>query len=88
MRTQSFHFVPCCSEKSNAEGLRSDGNTSNRTVTFQKVERIKSDTTSGTIRKRSVPLPSEQANGKHVNGTIAFPCEHKTKLVRNCSVSV
>ena len=30
-----------------------------------------------------VPFPSEQANGKHVTGTIAFPCEHRTKLVRN-----
>ena len=27
---QSFHFVPYCSEKWNADGLRSDGDTSNR----------------------------------------------------------
>ena len=39
--TQSFHFVPYCSEKWNAEGLRSDGNTSNKTIPFQKVERLK-----------------------------------------------
>ena len=39
--TQSFHFVLYCSEKWNAEGLRSDGNTSNRTVPFQKIERLK-----------------------------------------------
>ena len=29
---------------------------------------------------------SEQANGKHVNGTIAFPSEHKAELVRNRSI--
>ena len=31
---------------------------------------------------------SELANGKHVNGTIAFPSEHKAILVRNRSVPV
>ena len=39
--THSFHFVPYCSEKWNAEGLRSDGNASNRTIPFQKIERLK-----------------------------------------------
>ena len=47
------------------------------------MERLKSDTKSGTIHNRSVPFPSERANGKDINGTIAFPPEHKTKLVRN-----
>ena len=37
----------------------------------------KSDTKSGAVRNRSVPFPSEQTNRKHVNGTIAFPSEHK-----------
>ena len=48
----------------------------------------KSDTKSGAIRNRSVPFPSEQANEKGVNGTIAFPSQHKTKLVRSRSVPV
>ena len=39
--TQFFYFVPYCSEKWNAEGLRSDGNASNRTVPFQKMEQPK-----------------------------------------------
>ena len=69
--------------KWSAKGLRSDGNASNRTVPFQKMERLKSDTKRGTIRNRSVPFPSEQANGKHIHGTIAFPPDHKTKLVLN-----
>ena len=86
--TQSFHFVPYYSEEWNAEGLRSDGNALKRTVPFQKMERLKSDTESGTIRNRSVPFPYELADGEHVNGTIAFPSEHKTKLVRNPSVPV
>ena len=34
-------IVPYCSEKWNGEGLRLDGNTSNRAVPFQKVERLK-----------------------------------------------
>ena len=34
--TQSFHFLPYCSEKWNSEGLHSDGNASYRTVLFQK----------------------------------------------------
>ena len=38
---QSFHFFQYCSEKWNAEGLRSHGNTSNRTIPFQKMERRK-----------------------------------------------
>ena len=33
---QSFHFVSYCYEKWDAQGLCSDGHTSNRTVTFQK----------------------------------------------------
>ena len=74
METQSFYFVPCCSEKWNAEGLRSDGNTC--------------DTKFGTMRYRFVPFPYEQANGKHINGTIAFPSEHKTELVCDRSVPV
>ena len=41
MGKQSFHFVPYCSEKWNTEGLRSDGNDANRTVPFQKMERLK-----------------------------------------------
>ena len=86
MGTQSLHFVPYCSEKWNAEGLHSDGNASNRTVPFQKMEGRKSDANSGTVRNRSVAFPSEKANGKHVYGRIAFPSEHKTKLVRNRSV--
>ena len=36
--TKSFHFVPYTSEKWNAEGLRSDGNTSNRTIPFHKMD--------------------------------------------------
>ena len=39
--TQSFHFVLYCSEKWNAEGLRSDENVSNRTVPFQIMEQLK-----------------------------------------------
>ena len=84
----SFHFVPYCSEKWNTEGLRSDGNTSNRTVPLQKMERLKRGTKSGTICNCSVPFQSEQANRKQVNGTILFPSERKTKLVRNRSVPV
>ena len=34
------HFVPYYSEKWNAEGLRSDGDTSNRTVPFQKMGQL------------------------------------------------
>ena len=55
--------------------------------------RSKNGSTKQVIRKvddtqsfRSVQ--SKQANGKHVNGTIAFPHEHKTKLVRNRSAPV
>ena len=51
--------------------LRSDGNTCDT----KKVERY-----------AVVPFLSEQANGKHVNGTIAFPSDHKTKLVRYRSI--
>ena len=29
------------------------------------------------VRNRSVPFLSEQGNGKHVNGTIAFPSERE-----------
>ena len=76
---QSFHFVRYCSEKWNAEGLRSDGSASKRTVSFQKMKRLKSD--KKVERYAIVPFPSEQANRKHANGTIAFPSEHKTKLV-------
>ena len=36
--TRSFHFVRYRSEKWNAEGLRSDGNTSNRTVPSQTMD--------------------------------------------------
>ena len=71
--------------KWNAEGLRSDGDACNRTVLFQKIERLKRLKKIGTIRNRSVPFPSKQTNGKHVNGTIAFSSEHKAKLVRNRS---
>ena len=35
--TQSFQFVPYRFENWNAEGLRSDGNSSNRTGPFQKM---------------------------------------------------
>ena len=48
----------------------------------------KGGTKSGTICNRSVPFPSELENGKHVNGTIAFASEYKTKLVRRRSVTV
>ena len=37
----------------------------------------KSDTKDGTARNGSVLFPSEQANGKYVNGTVAFQCVHK-----------
>ena len=59
---QSFHFLTYCSEKWNAEGLCSDGNASNKTVPFQKMERLKSDTKSGTIGNRSVQflIPNRQ----------------------------
>ena len=39
--TQSFNLTLYCSEKWNAEGLRSDGNASNKTVPFQNMERLK-----------------------------------------------
>ena len=68
--------------------MRSDGNASNRTAPFQNMERLKIDARSGMIRNRFVPFPSEQVSGKHANGTIAFPSQHKTKFVRNCSVPV
>ena len=47
-----------------------------------------SDTKSGTVRNCYLPFPFEQANGKHVSRTIAFPSEHKTKLVCNRSAAV
>ena len=54
--------------------------------------RSKNGTTKNVIRKVGryaiVLFPSELANRKHVNGTIAFPSEHKTKLVRNRSFPV
>ena len=50
---QSFHFLPYCSEKWNAEGLRSDRNASNRTVPFQKLERLNWNVTQSL---RSVPV--------------------------------
>ena len=56
--------------------------------------RSKNGTTKKVIRKVEryaiAPLrsPSEQANEKHVNGTIALPSEHKTKLVRSRCVPV
>ena len=71
--TRLFHVAPHCSEKWSAERLRSDGNASSRTVPFQKMKRLKSDTKSGTVR--NVTFRSEKANGNYVNGTIAFPCE-------------
>ena len=55
---------------------------------FKKWNGLKSDTKSGTINNRSVLFPFEQANRNHVNGTIAFPSEHKTNLVCNRSVSM
>ena len=54
-KTQSFHFVPYRYEQWNAEGLGSD-RSSNRTVSFQKMERPESDTKSGIIHNRSVPI--------------------------------
>ena len=78
MGMQSFHFVPYRSAKWNAEGMRSDRNASDRIVPFQNMERLKSDTKSGKIRNRSIPFPTESANGKYINGTIAFQSEHKT----------
>ena len=83
MGTQSSHFVPYCSEKWNAERLRSGGNASNRTVPFQTMERLKLCYESRTMCNRTGPFPSEQANGIHVNGTMAFPSEHKATLVRD-----
>ena len=43
MTTQSVYFVSYCSEKLKgcAEGLRSDGNASNKTVSFQKMKQLK-----------------------------------------------
>ena len=46
------------------------------------------DTINGAIRNHSVRFPFEQANGKHVNGTIAFQSEHKAILLRSRSVPV
>ena len=84
MGTQSFHFVPHCSENWNTEGLHSDVNASNRSVpkdgktkkVIRKVKRyaivpvlsrlnrqMEIDTKSETVRNRSGPFPSEQANG-------------------------
>ena len=48
----------------------------------------KSDAKNGAMQNRSVTFQSEQTNGKHVNGTIAFLSEQKTKLVHNHSVPV
>ena len=92
-RSHGSAIVPLRSKvfrKVDAERLRSDGNASSKAVPFQKVERLKSDSSQkcGTVRKRPVPFPSEQANGKLINGQIAFLSEHNTKLVRNCSVRV
>ena len=69
----SLRFRPCSdgngternrSRKWNAEGLRSDGTTSNRTVPFQSWTYSISDTKSGIGPFRSVPFPSEQTSGR------------------------
>ena len=64
--TQLFHFVARCSEKCNAEKLRSDVRTSNRTVLFQTMIRTKK-----VIRKVEryaiVPFPSKRTNRKHIH---------------------
>ena len=68
-RSTSFRI---CSKSGTLKGCIQKGNSSNRTVPFQKVERLKSDT--------------KQAIGKQVTERIAFPSERQAILVRNRSV--
>ena len=70
-RSQGNAIVSLHSEKWNVEGLCSDGNTSIRTVPLEKTKRLNNEKLNDT--QSLVPFPPEQSNGKHVNGTIAFP---------------